>query len=194
MVGAGLAQQGVAQALAALALYELLQLRLVVAEQQRGAAGVQRGEYVPLYKAARGVHAAVEIERRDDGLHRVGEDGGALAAAGVLLAAAEADVAAQAQLRGDGVQALLTHQASPQPGHPALGHVGEAPEQRVRHHHAQNGVAQELQPLVALAAGGTALVCIGAVRQRGLQKPSVTEAVAEFFLKGFHQLPEACST
>ena len=57
MVGSGLAQQGVAQALAALALYELLQLRLVVAEQQRGAAGVQGGEYVPLYEAARGVYA-----------------------------------------------------------------------------------------------------------------------------------------
>ena len=149
---------------------------------------------MPLYKSARSLHAAVKIQRGNDGLHRIGQDGGALAPAGVLLAPAQAHIAAQAELGGHGVQALLADEARAQAGHPPFRHVGEAPVERIRHHHAQHGVAQKLQPLGALAAGGAALVGKGAVRQRGLEKRPVAEMVAELFLKGFHQLPEACST
>ena len=91
-------------------------------------------------------------------------------------------------------QAAYEDEARAQAGHPPFRHVGEAPVERIRHHHSQHGVAQKLQPLVALAAGGAALVGKGAVRQRGLEKRPVAEMVAELFLKGFHQLPEACST
>ena len=92
------------------------------------------------------------------------------------------------------VGTAMSDEARAQAGHPPFRHVGEAPVERIRHNHAQHGIAQKLQPLVALAAGGAALVGEGAVRQRGLEKRPVAEMVAELFLKGFHQLPEACST
>ena len=114
MVRPALAQQDVAEALAALALYELLKLGLVVAHEQRRALRIEAGEDVPLYKSARSLHAAVKIQRGDDGLHRIGQDGGALAPAGVLLAPAQAHIAAQTELGGHGVQALLADEARAQ--------------------------------------------------------------------------------
>ena len=131
---------------------------------------------------------------RYNGLHGVGEDAGAAAAAGVLLAAAEADILAQAELGGHAVQALLADELGAQARHAALRQLRKAVIERVGDDHAQDAVAQELKPLVALAAAAPVLVRVGAVRQRVYEQGPVLKLIAKLGFYGFHQSAEAFST
>ena len=194
MVGTGLAQQFVAQDLAALFLHQLLQLRFAVLKARDRACPVQRREYLPLDKITRSFHPAVQVQRRDDRLDSIRQNGRAPPAARMFLAPAEPDVFAQAQLRRNLVQALLANELRPQPGHTALRQLRETPVQLIRHDHAQHRVSQKLQALVALAAAAAVLVSVGAVSKRRHQQSAVTEAVTQFFLQRIHQLPAAFST
>ena len=186
MVGPGLGDQLIAQRLAALALHQLLQLRLAVAEDQP-VPRVQRGEDVPLDKSARHLQPAVEVHGGDQRLHRVGEDGRPLPPAGVLLAAPQADVVPQAQLGGHAPEAVLADELGADARHAPLGQLRFAAVERVRHHEAEHRVAQKLQPLVALAAVAAVLVGIRAVREGIHQQLLVAEGIIKFFLYGLHQ-------
>jgi hypothetical protein len=55
-----------------------------------------------------------------------------------------------------------------------------------RRHHAQHGVAQKFQPLVAGIALGPVFVGVGAVGQGVDKKALIPEAVAQLFFKLFH--------
>ena len=107
-----------------------------------------------------------------------------LPAAAGLLAPAQLQIRAQAQLPGHLVEALLAHQGRPDAGQVPLRRVRVLAEEELRRHKAQHGVPQELQPLVAPDAGGPVLVGIGAVVQRLLQQGRVPEAVIKSFSPG----------
>jgi len=111
--------------------------------------------------------AAVDVHRADHRLEGVGQDRGLVPAAGDLLAPAEPDVVAQAELaRHLGERAHLDHRGT-ELGQLSLGQVRVAAEQGVGHDQAENRVAEELEPLV----GGriVVLVGVGAMRQRALE-------------------------
>ena len=55
--------------------------------------------------------------------------------------------------------------------------------QEIRRHDAEYRVAQELQPLIALAGVRMALVGIGAVGQRRFEKLLVFKLIADFFFQ-----------
>ena len=93
MVGAGLADELVAQDLILLALHQLLQSGLVVKIMRLSGRDIAEDQAVDDLLGCG--EAAVHIACRDDGLHGVGDDGVALAAAAVLLAVAEQQESAQ---------------------------------------------------------------------------------------------------
>ena len=70
------------------------------------------------------LEAAGEVDRAEHRLDGVGEDRGLVAAAGRLLAAAELDVLAEADLAADLGQGAGVDDRGPQLGQPALGEVG----------------------------------------------------------------------
>ena len=128
----------------------------------------------------------VQVHGGEHRLRGVRQDGGPLPAAAGLLAPAQLQILAQAQLLRHLVQALLTHQRRPDPGQVPLRQVRVVAEQELRRDEAQYGVPQELQPLVAVQPGGPVLVGVGAVAQRLLQQSRVPEAVIQFFLQVPH--------
>ena len=88
-----------------------------------------------------GGEAAVHVAGRDHGLHGVGDDGIALAAAAVLLAVAEQQEAAEADRARRAGQIFLTDKIGADARQLALRPVREAPVQVIRHDEAQNRVA-----------------------------------------------------
>ena len=186
VVGPGGAQQAVFQHLPALPLHQLLEGGLVVPAHRHHVPPVQDEALDELPGRA---DAPVQIDGRDDGLHRVGLDGGPLPAAAGVLAPAQLQAAPQPQLTGHQHQAALAHQGRPGAGQVPLGQVGLGAEQKVRRHHAQHRVAQKFQPLVALQPLAPVLVGVGAVGQRPLQQRPVREGVTQFFLQLVHTLP-----
>ena len=123
------------------------------------------------------LHAAVQIQRRDDGLKRIGNDAGAGAAAAALLAAAKAQVLAEVDLLRELKQRPLADEAGPDAGQIALRPVGVGVEQIVCRHDLQHAVAQKLQPLVVLHRGA-ALVGVAGVGQGRFQQLRVLELIA----------------
>ena len=110
----------------------------------------------------------VEVDGADDRLEGVGQDRGLVPPAGGLLAAAEPDVVAQAEVAADVGQRPHVDDRGAQLGQLALGQVGVAAEQRVGDDQAEHRVAEELQPLVGRQAA--VLVRERAVRQRALEQ------------------------
>ena len=55
--------------------------------------------------------------------------------------------------------------------------------QKLRRHQSENGVTEKLKPLIALRIAAVTFGCVGAVRQRGLEKLPIFELVANFFFK-----------
>ena len=130
---------------------------------------------------------AVKIHGGDNRLHRVGKDGRPLSAAAALLPVAEADIVAQMQCERHTVQRLLTDELGPQAAHLPLRHVGIELIEPRRRDHAEHGIAQKLEPLVAGVAPRAVLIGIGAVHERMLQQPPVAERVAQTGLQRLHQ-------
>ena len=178
VVGALLAGEAVLEHLAALPLDQLLEGGLIVP------GAVQPldlpAEDIPLDDLPGRSDAAVQIDRRQHRLHRVGLDGGPVPSAAGLLPFAQAQVLPQVQLCGHLHQALFAHQSRPGTGQLPLGQVGVVAVQVVGHHHAQNGISQKLQPLVALELA-PALVGTGAVGQGVFQQGRILERVSQLF-------------
>ena len=139
-------------------------------------------------KALRGLQPAVKIHGGDDRLHRVGENGRPLSAAAALLPVAETDIVAQMQRERHTVQRLLADELGAQAAHFPLRHVGIERIEPRRRDHAEHGIAQKLEPLVAGIAPRAVFIGIGAVHERILQQRPVTEHVAQAGLQRLHQL------
>src|SRR6266700_1004271 len=133
-----------------LALRPFLQHRLRVA--QRPARLVHPLGPVALDKGARGVIAAVEKNRANHGFADVAEHGFAQPRAGSRADRAELDVVDQFERFGNVGAALLAHKI----GQPLrqLAFVGarKGPVEHVGHDQAENMVAEEFEPLIAVAA------------------------------------------
>ena len=127
---------------------ELLQAGLPVqAGAEGGRLGHQRVEEA-VHELAGGLDARRQVDRADDGLDGVGEDRGLVAAAGGLLAAAEADVVAEAEGAADVGQRAHVDDGGAQLGQLALAGVGVRVVERVGDDQAEHRVAEELQALV----------------------------------------------
>src|SRR2546428_4207405 len=105
--------------------------------------------------------------------------------AGLLLPLAEQNIASQIQRLGDARQPGLADDASPQLGEFALRGIRMAVVQMVAHDQTQDRVAQQLQPLVTLAAAA-APAALRPMLQRHTEQPAVAQPPVELAL----QLPE----
>ena len=84
-----------------------------------------------------------------------------------------------------GVRAEPAHERRADARQIALGQIRVAVEQIVRRHHAEHGVAQKLQPLVAAEAAAV-LVGVGAVVERALEQLLVFKRVIQPFFQRMH--------
>ena len=184
VVGALLAGQAVLQNLAALPLDQFLKGGLIV--PGAGQSLHLPAEDILLYDLPGRSDPAVQINRGQHCLHSVRLDGGALSAAAGLLALAQVQILAQMQRLRHLYQAVLTHQGRPGPGQFPLRQIRVIAVQVVGHHHAQDRVTQELQPLVALEAS-PALIGTGTVGQRIFQQRRIPKFIAQLFFQRGHQ-------
>ena len=187
VVGAGLFRHAVDERAVRLTLHQLLQHGLIIAAALLHDLLALTVEQHAVDQAACGGKPAVEIDRGDDRLGRVREDGRTGASAAGLLTVAQLEVAAQLQLLRDLMQALLANERRADARQLALGRVGMPRKKILRRDEAEHAVAQKLQPLVAHALRAAVLVGIGAVAQSLGEQGSAAEAVAQLtfqFLQG----------
>ena len=109
-------------------------------------------DHVRFDERARGVEAAVQVDRRDQRFHGVRQQSFLGASSAHLLAAAEEQEIAQRQRLRHFVETGGAHQVSLELGQTAFRRGRKAAHQAVADHEPQDGVAQELQLLVI--AGG----------------------------------------
>jgi hypothetical protein len=133
------------------------------------------------------VDATIEIHGPEDRLHRVGQDRRLEAAAGCDLPPAQAQQLAEPDRSTHLRQSGRVHQRGAGLGQVAFGPVAETRVEPLRHHEAQDRVAEELQPFVrgrprVLSAPGA--VGEGKLEQRGVAEP-VAEPVHEH--RGFRR-------
>ena len=95
-----------------------------------------------------GVEAAVEVDGGDQRLAGVGQHRRLAPPARLLLAAAEEEPLAEAELAGDLGQAELVDDAGARLGQLALVALGRGVHQQVPDDEVEHGVAEELEPLV----------------------------------------------
>jgi hypothetical protein len=151
----------------------LLQPRLGVLE--RGGLGQpgQRVAHEPGAGLARGGEAAVEVDRAEHGLERIGQDGGVAEAAGAHRAGSQHQDVAEPERFGQARQAVFAHQARAQLREVAFAGPRAGAVQGLAGDEVDQGVAEELQSFVV---GGARR---GTVRQRLRQQLRVAERVAE---------------
>ena len=139
MIRAGFTDQLIAEHLILFSLHQLLQRGLIVEIMRLASRNIAEDQAVDDLLC--GGEAAVHVAGRDHGLHGVGDDGIALAAAAVLLAVAEQQEAAEADRARRAGQIFLTDKIGADARQLALRPVRKAPVQIIRHDEAQNRVA-----------------------------------------------------
>src|SRR5215211_601759 len=127
----------------------------------------------PAHQRGRPRQALVQVDGPEHGLEGVGQDRGLVAAARQLLAPAQTDGLADAELAGHLGEHVHVHRGRPQLGQLALGQVREGAVDDVGHDQAEDGVTQELEALV----GGQAAVLVGVAAVR--EGPDVQLLTAE---------------
>ena len=177
VVGAFLPHHAVGQLLTGLPLDVLLQKGLVVPAAFLHHLFPLHVQQNAVDQLRRGGNAAVQIHGGEHSLGCIRQNGGPMAAAAGLLALAQLQIAAQIQLLGHLVKALLAHQRCPDPGQIPLRQVRVPGEEILRRHKAQHAVAQKLQPFVAAKPLGAMLIRVGAVIQRLPQQFLVPEGI-----------------
>ena len=121
---------------------------------------------------------AVEVDRAEQRLERVGEDRAATEAAALQLTAAEPQLLAEPQPARDRGQRAAAHQRRPVAAQVALVGVRVLAKQQHRDGEVEHRVAEELEPLVVALAGA-------AVRERRVEQRRVAESVPEARLGPF---------
>ena len=173
----------------------LLQRRFIVA--QRGAGAQLPGQllrglahHAAAGKSSHRLQAAVQKQRAHHCFHGIGEHGALAPEAAAVFAAAEAQMAAQADGRGHLRHVLAAHQLGADAGQFALLPLRVQQEQRFGHHQAQHRVAQKLQALIVACARGLFLPLASlfaaacwlrqrAVRQRAHQQLGLGKTVPQ---------------
>ena len=121
--------------------------------------------------------AAIQVEGGEDGLDGIGEQSGFAAASGFLLAAAEAEIAAQLQQMGAVEEVIGIDEVGAQFGELAFLVGREALEKLLAGDQLQHGIAEKLELLV-VGGGLDTLTCEGGMGQRLLQQRAIGELVA----------------
>ncbi len=116
-------------------------------------------------QTARGLVAAVQVDRADQRLQAVGQDGAAPETTALQLAAAQAQHFTQPEAAGDHGQRLFPHQHGAHPRQIAFCRLRQAQEYRLADDEVEQRVAEELEALVVVAAGAS-------VGERALQQRS----------------------
>ena len=124
------------------------------------------------HRGAAGVQAGIQVDGGDHRLQGVGQDRITAVAARLHLARAELEHGPDIEPAGDPGQGGFAYQFGPGPGQRALVGARPALEQHLGHHQPQQGVAEELQPLVVRRPGA-------AMGQRPGQQARVGKAMAE---------------
>src|SRR6266511_1626555 len=159
---------------------QLLEARLVVVATRAGCALDDAGLEQPQHELARRVPPAVEVDGRDHGLHGVGEDRRLVAAARRGLALAEQQRRAQVRLARHLGDHLTVDDRGAQLRQLALGHIRVLGEHVVGDDEAEDGIAEELEPLVRQRVG--VLRAVGAVGERAVDQRRVAELEPEHAL------------
>ena len=129
-----------------------------------------------------GFHSAVEIDGSKHGLECVGQDRVLVPAPCGLFAATEVDVAAESDRSSHLGERPLIHDRLAEIGERPLRAIGVTVVSEVGDHPAENGVAEELESLVALRR--PVLGHPGAVTQRTPEQAEVVETMPKSLLKG----------
>jgi len=126
-----------------------------------------------------GHEAGVEIDRGDDRLERVGEDRWLGPPAGLLFALAEHQPLAEPERAGDLGEPGFADDLRARHAELALAELGIARHQAMADHQIEDGVAEELEPFVILAALLLLLVAPARVTQGALEQGAIGELIAE---------------
>ena len=131
-------------------LQQLLQLALGIFKPRNFGKAIEVRTESPEYEIARGVETGIQKHRADHGLEGVGQRRGAFPSPVQLLALAQDQGVAQGQIASALGQRAAIHQLGPGLGQRPFAEVGKLLEQRARQDQLEDGVAEELQPLVCL--------------------------------------------
>ncbi len=142
----------------------------------------------PLHQLAGLLRAPVQVDRPDEGLHGVGQDGVLAARAVRFRRRAEQDVLPQARLARRPRQGRVVDQPGPGLGEVPFRSLRVAAVEVVGDHHLQHRVTQELQPLEGTGGPAALPVGVGAVGQGQLQQPLVAEVQTQGALEVPHAL------
>lgn len=126
----------------------------------------------PEHDALRGPETAIENDRPEDRLERVGEYRRPFPTAAFLFALADPEVPRKIEANSERMKCRLAHEVRPHPGQLSLRQVGKALEQGEGDHAIQHAVADELEPLIVRLAET-------AVRQSLAQAARFDENVTE---------------
>jgi hypothetical protein len=162
-------------------LAELLDLGLVI---RRTAGGLDLPDCVleePDDERSGRTDSAVKIELCDKGFETVGEERVLVPSAGLLFASSQQQVFAEADLPSHGCKGRLAYHGGTETGKISLGGCGKGAHQTLAYHEVQDGVPQELHPLIVF--GQAVFVRVGPVGERALQQIGLTERVADMLLE-----------
>ena len=151
----------------------------------------QDGRPRTLDDGVRGVEAPVEIHGGDHRLDDVGEDARALAPAGSVLTHTEPQPRGESPRSGDLDEGRLVHHRRPHLGHGPFAGVGNRSEDHLRRDQLENGVAEELQPLVGVRC--RVFRRIGRMRERRDQHGPVGETMTDRLLDRIEGLGHQCT-
>ena len=160
----------------------LLERRLPVETVESTQGALKARSHMGDHHGARRLHAAVEVDRAEHRLEGVGQDGVLIATSGGPLTAAEVDVLSETERTRDlGEGALVDHRLA-QVGEGPLGEIGEPLEDQIGDHETEDGIAEELETLVALGIG--LFSDPGAMAEGAPQQSNVVEPMPEGVLEG----------
>src|SRR6185295_1683283 len=180
VIGAQLRGQPVFRERPAAPLGDLLEARLGVEGEEMGRAG--RPFEHGADRRARRLEPAVQVDRAEDGLERVGEQGRLRPASRALLADAELELFAELQALRIGRQDRAAHELGLELREVSFGHAGMALVEPLDGDEREHRVAQELEPFVVLLAP-LMFVGGGSVGHREVEQLGPLELVAEAFLE-----------
>src|SRR5690606_14625908 len=119
----------------------------------------------------------------DQGFERARQEAGLVPATALLFAFAEPQERAEVELARDGRERALAHQIGAPAGQLAFARVRILAPEQCGGGEPEDGVAEELHPLVVAAREIGALVDERAMRERVAQELEVLEVVADAFLQ-----------
>ncbi len=149
-----------------------LQSRLGILERLGRGQFAQALAEQPVHHVTGGLDAAVEVDRAENRLEAVRQDGIAAEAARLQFAAAESQLVAEVEFAADRRERRTAHERGAEPAEVAFGGVRERAEREQRDREVEDRVAEEFEALVVRAAGA-------AVGQRCLEQPGITKAIPE---------------